>query len=128
MLSQLDPRTNLIFMCIQTLDCMFASEWARLGRKGDQGRNPFLPGPSAPTFQLTRGSKHITTVASGNQLLPAFTRCLQETSEVFIRLQPLSISQYQPQLPLRTTVAQILPDAQFSTLLLYSVYAQQHTM
>ena len=51
-----------------------------------------MPGPSALTFQLTRGSTHITftTVASGNQLLPASTRRLQETSEVLKRLQPLT--------------------------------------
>ena len=59
-----------------------------VGSKGDQGLNPFMLGPSAPTFQLMRGYTHITTVASGNQLLPASTRPLQETSEVLNGYSP----------------------------------------
>ena len=71
MLGQLDPMTNLIFMFIQTLDCLFASSE-----------------------------------------VPGSTRRLQETSEVFKRLHSLRILDCQSQLPLKTTVAQILPDAQ----------------
>ena len=135
LLVKIKSKVKLSVTCYQTTNCVFhifckkmSTGMLRVGSsRRSKAKSPYaippapLATPLVPRLQQTRGSTHVDSATSGNDLLPVCTSGLQEP-------RPSNFSDVQSQQPSRTPVAPNLPDAQPQLQDVFSPMSQKRKM